>query len=335
MSTMELWDRVSKTNPAHTKNVSQRGGFTAINAQSQLMEATRVFGPFGAAWSLDDLVWGEVRAVNGELEELTLDAVFRFPGGAFPMAGSSAWRKGDDTRKKLRTDVLTKCLSNLGFNADVFLGQWDDNKYVATRRAEVKAESERPDPWADPNWAGKVDLTSFIPSGSCKGMPWAACRESELPMLRKMADHGEDKGLPYWLAHASRMIVAIQEAEAALGDLTPDDKAKLEAAHAKDEAVCIETKPPQDRKTHYADRSKARLKQLVKFISPRAVSSDHSGDIAKLTIGTGTKLAAWINEQWGEAVINPDSFKEWWAAVSHEHLTTIKGFLVDAGADVE
>jgi hypothetical protein len=36
----------------------------------------------------------------------------------------------DDCMKKATTDGLTKCLSYFGFNADVFLGKFDDNKYV-------------------------------------------------------------------------------------------------------------------------------------------------------------------------------------------------------------
>lgn len=39
--------------------------------------------------------------------------------------------KDTDALKKARTDGTTKCLSLLGFNADIFLGLWDDSKYVA------------------------------------------------------------------------------------------------------------------------------------------------------------------------------------------------------------
>ena len=43
----------------------------------------------------------------------------------------SAKNKPDtDCMKKATTDGLTKCLTYLGFNADVFLGKFDDNKYV-------------------------------------------------------------------------------------------------------------------------------------------------------------------------------------------------------------
>ena len=35
-----------------------------------------------------------------------------------------------DFAKKIETDALTKALSKLGFNADVFMGRFDDTKYV-------------------------------------------------------------------------------------------------------------------------------------------------------------------------------------------------------------
>ncbi len=40
--------------------------------------------------------------------------------------------KADDQfAKKVETDSLTKCLSKLGFNADIFLGKFDDQRYLA------------------------------------------------------------------------------------------------------------------------------------------------------------------------------------------------------------
>ena len=44
-------------------------------------------------------------------------------------------RIDDDFAKKVATDALTKGLSKLGFNADVFLGLFDDNKYVNQLKA--------------------------------------------------------------------------------------------------------------------------------------------------------------------------------------------------------
>ena len=52
-----------------------------------------------------------------------------------------------DCMKKATTDGITKGLTYFGFNADVFLGKFDDNKYVAElEQEEVKkkqAEEKR------------------------------------------------------------------------------------------------------------------------------------------------------------------------------------------------
>ena len=41
----------------------------------------------------------------------------------------------EDAPKMAITDGLTKALSHLGFNADVFLGEMDGNKYAADSKA--------------------------------------------------------------------------------------------------------------------------------------------------------------------------------------------------------
>jgi hypothetical protein len=36
----------------------------------------------------------------------------------------------DNFAKKIETDALTKAISKLGFNADIFMGKFDDARYV-------------------------------------------------------------------------------------------------------------------------------------------------------------------------------------------------------------
>lgn len=139
---MRIWDAVSKTNPANTKQVNQRGGFTAINANSQIMEATRQFGPIGMGWGFttgtpyfhDTLMFVPVTLWHSG------DRSTEFG----PLIGCEEWKdsKGrvdSDVGKKATTDAVTKGLSQLGFNADVFLGLYDDQKYVERVKAEFAA----------------------------------------------------------------------------------------------------------------------------------------------------------------------------------------------------
>jgi len=51
------------------------------------------------------------------------------------------WRRTSDAYKKVYTDALTKALSRLGFNADVFLGKFDDNKYVDSLHRKKETEA--------------------------------------------------------------------------------------------------------------------------------------------------------------------------------------------------
>lgn len=140
---LALWKAVEKTDPRHTKKVNQRGGFTAISAHYQVLQATEQFGPVGIGWGYvnhppiwqDDLVIVPVTIWHGSRDN-----------SFGPVYGGAEWRsKGrldSDAPKKAATDGLTKALSHLGFNADVFLGRFDDNKYVEQLEAEFAA-SER------------------------------------------------------------------------------------------------------------------------------------------------------------------------------------------------
>jgi hypothetical protein len=85
-----------------------------------------------------------------------------------PIYGSTTLRdrKGNidkDAPKKATTDALTKALSQLGFNADVFLGRFDDNKYVE----DLKKEFNPPKP--DPTTPRKEgDMSDTALRGSIK-----------------------------------------------------------------------------------------------------------------------------------------------------------------------
>lgn len=135
---MKLWDAVSKTNPDHTKKVSQRGGFTAIDAHYQIESATRAFGTIGVGWGYDCeyLFQGTAVICLVTLWHGKRENKFGPIAGCAEMTGK---RVDTDAPKKAMTDGITKALSHLGFNADVFLGKFDDNKYVQERRAEEAA----------------------------------------------------------------------------------------------------------------------------------------------------------------------------------------------------
>ena len=148
---LKLWNTVETTDPKYTKKVNQRGGFTAIAAQSQIKKATEVFGPAGIGWGVKNEEFTNIEGTTLVLYTSTLWYVFNSETGEFPIHSSIKYgangRYDDDFAKKVATDALTKGLSKLGFNADVFMGLFDDNKYVS----EVKEQ------FADDSWKKKLN----------------------------------------------------------------------------------------------------------------------------------------------------------------------------------
>ena len=134
MDNLEIWNALCETDPRHTKKVNYGRGFTAIDPMWQIYNATRHFGPAGKAWGwsvqrVDYLPTNHltvlIRLWHGNKEQFIEHA------GQCSMYVDKAQSKPDeDCFKKAITDGVTKCLSQLGCNADVFLGKFDDNKYV-------------------------------------------------------------------------------------------------------------------------------------------------------------------------------------------------------------
>jgi hypothetical protein len=136
---MKLWDSVSKSDPKYLKRVSLGArSFTSIDPQYQVKSATEAFGPVGVGWGWEanthfvNLSNGDT-AVISDVSVWTGEPSNRY--GPFPgcrkFFDATKGRMSEDAPKMSVTDGLTKALSHLGFNADVFLGEHDGNKYTA------------------------------------------------------------------------------------------------------------------------------------------------------------------------------------------------------------
>jgi len=142
---LKLWEKVEKTNPKYTKEANVKGNkITSIAPQYQIKNVTEQFGTYGETWGFESLDFDYTLL---ELGMVVLHAVFFFPGGKFPIKNAqslfidNAKTKIDDNfAKKLETDTLTKAISKLGFNADIFMGKFDDVKYLNEVREEFKEE---------------------------------------------------------------------------------------------------------------------------------------------------------------------------------------------------
>ncbi len=152
MSNLVLWDKVQETNPKHTKAFSKGGGFkgTSINPTYNNRKATEMFGLCGIGWGVDIVnecyQEGAPILINGKevCKEIThvLQISFWYKWeseiGKIPSFGQTSYvgsnKNGvytdEEAPKKSLTDAITKAMSMLGFSADVFLGMYDDVKYI-------------------------------------------------------------------------------------------------------------------------------------------------------------------------------------------------------------
>lgn len=143
---LAIWNAVSKTDPKYTKQVNIGRKFTSIDGYYMIKRATEIMGPVGDGWAWSaehstltlgdrviavcdvlvtthNRVWGPVRAMNEII--------------------SAKGRFDEDAPKKAMTDALTKALSHLGIASDVYLGMFDDNKYVQEVTQEFAEKVEK------------------------------------------------------------------------------------------------------------------------------------------------------------------------------------------------
>lgn len=177
---LALWNEFEATDPAFTKSFNRGGGFTgtAINAVYILRKLTEKFGPVGLGWRFvleheqyvpghffdDGRSQAVIHVVRGHLEyrlgRVPIVAAGSSPGGpdrvadwiaTGPQFGQTTFvglnKNGlftdEEAPKKSVTDCLGKCALQLGIGADISLGLWDDNKYVADPAATAPARKPR------------------------------------------------------------------------------------------------------------------------------------------------------------------------------------------------
>lgn len=159
---LALWKAVEKTDPKFTKEFNRGGGFkgTAINPTSLIMKATDTFGLPGIGWGYEivkeEMLFGAFIAdgVQEQTHCLQVKLWYMAGGnrgeiehfGATTYVGKNKYGTftDEEAKKKTLTDAITKCLSWLGFSADVHLGRYDDSKYVNDMRVEFGKTTPTP-----------------------------------------------------------------------------------------------------------------------------------------------------------------------------------------------
>lgn len=147
---LELWNKVEKTNPNYTKKAKVGGmSITAIAPQYQIMMVTEQFGVYGKTWGFKNIELDY--SLVEKYDMVVFKGTFFFPEGQFEIVNScklfmdrNKKMLDDNFAKKIETDTLTKAISKLGFNADIFLGKFDDVRYLNEVKEEFKPKVEKP-----------------------------------------------------------------------------------------------------------------------------------------------------------------------------------------------
>ena len=147
---LSLWNKVEKTNPKYTKKAKVGGmNITAIAPQYQIMMVTEQFGIYGKTWGFKNIELDY--SLIEKYDMVVFKGTFFFPEGQFEIINSyklfinnAKTMLDDNFAKKIETDTLTKAISKLGFNADIFLGKFDDVRYLEETTAHFeKVESKK------------------------------------------------------------------------------------------------------------------------------------------------------------------------------------------------
>jgi hypothetical protein len=165
---LEIWDEVKETDPSKTKDYKGVGGFvgTAINPTYLVQKATKLWGPIGLGWGyeiLEDrfdlgspIIDKETKAATGayyQTHTIKIELWYKVKNeigkichyGHTPFVYSNKFgvQMDYEAPKKSLTDALKKCLSMLGFSADIMLGDFEDQDYK--KELEDKARVEKAD----------------------------------------------------------------------------------------------------------------------------------------------------------------------------------------------
>lgn len=164
MSNLELWEKVEKTDPKHVKAITGKSyQGTSPKPHYLIHKATETFGPIGMGWGFQIVserieegaggekmhfahvrVWYEWPNRNGEYVRGEVEHV-----GGTQFSGIRSSGKpftDEDAPKKSVTDALVKALSMIGFAGDIFMGRYDDSKYVNEVKQEFSDKPSEPAP---------------------------------------------------------------------------------------------------------------------------------------------------------------------------------------------
>lgn len=160
-----IWEKLSKTDPKHTKGFKRAGGFsgTAVKPQWVVSRLTEEFGSVGVGWGHNEpsfqlvpgdnremLVFCTVQCWHTERENTFFgvggDKVVTYIKANEQYNRPERWENDDEAFKKAFTDAIMNAFKFLGVASDVHMGLFDDSKYVQEMKQEFAGEKEAKNP---------------------------------------------------------------------------------------------------------------------------------------------------------------------------------------------
>lgn len=221
---LSLWNDVCRPPRDALKEFNRGGGFrgTSIKPMWLVRRATEVFGMQGTGWGFELLGSGTLDGApllpshdNPHVAAMTekvfwvlghvwyLDPEGRERRATSPQYGQTTMvgtnKNGpftdEEAPKKAMTDAMSKCLSHLGFGADVHMGQWDGCKWTT---AQTGAE-DAPKPKA-PRAESEQSKDFRARIAACRDAAELAAVGAEIKAHQSLTQDDRDVLAKAWLA---------------------------------------------------------------------------------------------------------------------------------------
>jgi hypothetical protein len=143
---LKFWNDNCKVPIEYTKNANNgKIDFTAIDTYWRFMKGTELWGMYGKTWGLKNITHDY--DVLKEQKAVKVSAIFFYAEGQFQISDtikhtSSKGAYDEDHLKKIESGLIGKAMSRLGIGADVYMGKFEDDKYIKELKYE-KLEKDR------------------------------------------------------------------------------------------------------------------------------------------------------------------------------------------------
>lgn len=189
---LSIWQRFADIDPKYTKPITGRDyGGTSPNPQYVVMCLTELFGPVGKGFGWNVLAENFTEMGGTHLHWCRIRFWWKDEDGiheceqygqtkAAYTTSKGTHRVDEDAPKKSLTDAVVKAASHLGIAANIFLGRWDDQKYVSDLNSEFRGKEAA----AKPRSPALEALIANIPSSSFEAaQDWKAKQDAEIKAL--------------------------------------------------------------------------------------------------------------------------------------------------------